>query len=337
MRPFAVVLLCVACGPAYTWRPSAGTPAARISASQVTLYEPTDDEILPRGIRRNRSGIGLTIDPPHRLIGTIVGDCRKFDWVEKSRQAMLDDAARHGADALIYTGDCACAAVATSTAPAPSASALLEQQAARAVGLERVAVESRRLERFEPVRLTAKRGRCFAVGYALAGDAALVSTSSLGLNVSWIGVPWENTDDVVLASGWSGGADHVTLATAPAGGIEALADGQLCPSADRELEIDLRPQPAAGVALGRGEVKVVVYARTIAAAELENEIAKQRERRAKNDLERSVERLRGCAICGAHTQECRARGATSREMIELCNEYYRCLQSHGASAAVCPD
>jgi hypothetical protein len=311
--------------------PGAAPHPAR-AAADVTVYSvKSDDGILPVGVWLDPKDFDapLRVDPPHELLGTVEFDmCYLRDALGEARA----EAARRGANALFDPGDCkgrAWAVALSDAASAPEAAALLAEQGTSVADYAVIAEEARSLAAFQPVAIDATRGRCYAVGYALAADASFTNAARRRLVTTIAGVVIDG-DDLPDVGGFTWGDASMSISLDAEGNTRAGFARAVCVSADRRLSISLgRADDSAAVLLGRGDVVVRVYARDIEEAELARRIADRKESNRAAAAEKAELQAQGCLICRQHRDVCLHDN--------MCDEYIACLRAYEARPGNCTE
>lgn len=263
-----------------------------------------------------------TAEDPHVKVGEVRWSSRTVLPLDKVASLIAAEAGKHGANTVLmvsYRLDAAQRAVAlrlSSAQPAgfPAASELLKKAPASLKGYELAGPPSERgLEDFQPVVVEGKRGTCYGVHIALDSFANFTPSARSRLGVT--------TSNAVALPG----ADQNTLANA-ALSVRDFATVLGCPAREGKLHIKLTAKKHAWLGYGYGGMKLQVYTKPIALAELKK----------MEDLDAA--KRRDCSSCEREIQQCRGNDPEHPgEMLGLdrCAPYVDCLKTRSRTLSDC--
>lgn len=303
-----------------------------VAAAGVTIYQapgpfPDGVSFVPGGGTKLIERIALqpgypNPDDPHVILGAI-GVRPGDEPVEAAEARLVEEAGRHGANALIvfdrdYRAITAVALRLSSAASGPQpAAADLIAAAEVPTGFELSGPPAiRRLDEFRTLRIDAVRGACYAVTVALDSDATLSSHARQALSLVY-----DSPDGDIRATNGSLGTNLPVTTRSQTRVIG-------CPQVAGPITVDLQATfGSAGDAsriheLGQGTALFQLYTRAISEAELQQQ-ATESSARWEEARRRSAEQAqRECAECASVLVSCGMTPAAS------CTDYLNCLARH---------
>lgn len=306
----------------------------------ITVYTMHNLDDLPDGVKlvhadhvEVASGFPNDQDP-HAVLGVIRLTTQKTDGRRRARRnetqkqmlerigrvqqraqdLILQEAARRGANAVFVrhgSGGWGAQALYISNADAvyPPVSEVLAQ-VETPDGYKRVSKKTETLDSYEPIRINAKRQKCYAVVLAMHDDAHLAKHTRNGLYLHVDGAD----KDISM----------ISFATPVFGEKRHHVQTIGCPTVNGALNVKLQPSPnrSGNEDLGAGGVTVEVYSKSISAKELDDMVQARKENWRRT-------RLDNCEHCYYLRVRC------GKDDERDCPKYLTCLRKRGETPQTC--
>lgn len=307
-----------------------------MAPAKVTVIELTWRPSLPEGIALREVQPGVTkveLTPgfpttaqPHRWIGElrISPSSLTYNMPADALEQMVAEAAAHGANTLLRLGPGHGVALRLSSAapPHPAADQLLSHGLASLQGYRPAPVRTIRLDRLEPIRITARRGTCLAVVMALdAGAEWSPSIRAEGL-----------AESLAVTTGWLATAEPATFVQRSAAVAPRSTSKELtCTLADTVMELRFQDSKLAALAsLGRGTAQLMLVEKTVddawVKAHSESQLMSYMFPRISDRADAALDR--DCVVCAGSMGDC------GMYKVKACTPFQDCLQARGNDTRV---